>query len=303
MTIQYLIKLKNLLKISFILLVSIFYLSSCDFLKFKKGSNGAEDEETVPLASVGDIYLYPKDVEGIVPPNMSKADSTDLIERHIMGWVKKQLLISEAQNQLSFDEVELERRVLDYRYALMMHEFEKFNIARNIDTNITEEEISEYYKNNIQNFELKQNIIRGYFIQLSKDAPKLGRFRYLLRSNRTKDNEELKSYAYSYGTKVHLDDSIWVNFEDVINNTPLMDIPNKTDFLRRNKYYEIPGENFLYFLKITQYRIRNDTSPLEFVRDDIRKIILNRRKVSLSKKLEEDIYENAVKNEDFKIYK
>jgi hypothetical protein len=43
----------------------------------------------------------------------------------------------------------------------------------------------------------------------------------------------------------------------------------------------------LYFLKINQYRIQNDTSPLEFVRDDIQKIILNKRKVTLAKTLEE----------------
>lgn len=297
------IKLKEHIKNGLILLVSIIYLTSCDFLQIKKGIDVDSEFGSQPLASVEDIYLYPKDVEGIVPTGISKSDSVDLMERHIKSWVKKQLLISEAQKQLSFDEVELERRVLDYRYALMMHEFEKYFIARNIDTNITEEEIESYYKENIENFELKQNIIRGYFIQLTKDAPKLGRFRYLLRSNRDTDIEELKSYAYSYGTKVHLDDSIWVNFEDVISNTPLMDIPNKTDFLRRNKFYEIPDEDFIFFLRISQYKIQNDTSPLEFVRDDVQKIILNKRKVLLAKKLEDDIYKNAKENEDFKIYK
>lgn len=296
------IKLKRFTGKGVILLVSLVYFTSCEFLEFKKSINGVDEENVKPLASVGDIYLYPKDVEGIVPPGVSKSDSADLMERHIKSWIKKQLLISEAQNQLAFDEVELERRVLDYRYALMMHEFEKYMIARNIDTNITEEEIESYYNENIDNFELKQNIIRGYFIQLTKDAPKLGRFRYLLRSEREQDIEELKSYAYSYGTKVHLDDSVWVNFEDVINNSPLMDVPNKTDFLRRNKYYEIPDENFIYFLKISQYKIQSDTSPMEFVRDDIQKIILNKRKVKLAKQLEEDIYEKAIENEDFKIY-
>ncbi|MCG8306409.1 MAG: peptidyl-prolyl cis-trans isomerase [Cytophagales bacterium] len=297
------IKLREHIGKSFILLISFIYFTSCDFLRFKKGVDGDVESGSRPLASVGDIYLYPKDVEGIVPSGISKSDSIDLIERHIKSWIKKQLLISEAQKQLAFDEVELERRVLDYRYALMMHEFEKYNIARNIDTNITEEEIETYYRENIENFELKQNIIRGYFIQLTKDAPKLNRFRYLLRSNREEDIEELKSYAYSYGTKVHLDDSIWVNFEDVISNTPLTDIPNKTDFLRRNRFYEIPDGDFIFFLRVSQYKIQNDTSPLEFVRDDIQKIILNKRKVLLAKKLEDDIYKNARENEDFKIYK
>lgn len=296
------IELKNYIIKNFIILVSIISLVSCDFLEFKRGIIGETEADEQPLASVGDIYLFPKDVEGIVPPGNSKNDSIDLIERHIKGWVKKQLLISEAQKHLTFDEVELERRVLDYRYALMMHEFEKYNIARNIDTNISEEEIEAYYIENVENFELKQNIVRGYFIQLSKDAPKLGRFKYLLKSNREQDIEELKSYAFSYGTKVHLDDSIWVNFDDLISNTPLMDIPNKTDFLQRNKYYEIPDDKYIFFLRISQYKILNDTSPLEFVRDDIQKIILNKRKVKLTKKFEEDIYKNALENEDFKIY-
>ena len=60
--------------------------------------------------------------------------------------------------------------------------------------------------------------------------------------------------------------------------------------------------NYLYFLKITQYKVQNDTSPLEFVRDDIQKIILNKRKVKLAKDLEEEIYENAVRNDGFEIY-
>ncbi len=275
---------------------------SCDLLQFKKENQDSGAAETRPLASVGDIYLYPKEVEGVLPPGISKKDSIDLMERHIKGWIKKQLLIAEAKKHLSFDEEELERRVLDYKYALMMHEFEKYTIAGNLDTNISEEEIENYYQDNIQNFELKQNIVKCFFIQLPKDAPKLGRFRYVLKSNREKDREELKSYTYSYGIKVHLDDSVWVNFDDVINSTPLMDIPNKTDFLRRTKYSETQDDNFIYFLRIFQFKIQNDTSPLEFVRDDIRKIILNKRKLALVRKMEDEIYENAIKNETFKIY-
>lgn len=291
------------LRKNFILLISFFALTACDLFEFKKLAGNQYVTDSAPLASVGAIVLYEKDVEGIVPMGISKEDSIDLIDRHIKSWIKKQLLISEAQNQLTFDEVELERRVLDYRYALMIHEFEKYTIQRNLDTNISEEEIMAYYEENIDNFGLKQNILRGYFIQLSKNSPQLGRFRYLLRSSREDHIEELKSYAFSYGTKVHLNDSIWVNFEDVINNSPFMDIPNKTEFLRRNTYYEMADDAYLYFLKINQYRIQNDTSPLEFVRDDIQKIILNKRKVTLAKTLENEIYENAVKNDGFKIYK
>ncbi len=285
------------------MLLSLSTLISCEFLEFKNSEKDDEAEGEKPLASVGYIYLYPRDVSGLIPKGMTGQDSIDLIEQHIKGWIKKQLLIAEARKQFAFDEAELERRVLDYRYALMIHEFEKYNISRRLDTFISDEEINAYYKENIDNFELKQNIIRGTFIQINKDAPKLYRLRSLLRSGSERDKDELKSYAFSFGTKVHMDDSVWVNFEDVITGTPLVDIPNKTDFLRRNSLYEIPDENYIYFLKINEYKIQNEISPLEFVRDDIQKIILNKRKVKLAKELEDEIYKKAMDDDAFKIYR
>lgn len=292
-----LISIKNV-----VLLLSLWALASCDFLQFKN----EDDDQTVaesPLASVGDAYLFPRDLAGLVPKELVGKDSSDLIDQHIKEWIKKQLIIAQAQKQFDFNEIELERRVLDYRYALMIHEFEKYNISRKLDTFISDMEINSYYRENIDNFELRQNIIRGTFIQINKDAPKLSRLRTLLRSSRPQDKDELKSFAYSYGTKVHLDDSVWVNFEDVIVGTPLVDIPNKTEFVRRTGLFEIPDEHYIYFLKIIEYKIQSETSPLEFVRDDIQKIILNKRKVLLAKELEEEIYEKALKDEAFTIYR
>jgi hypothetical protein len=298
-----LIRLKYISIKSIVLLLSVYTLASCEFLEFRNSEKDDDEYVEKPLASVGDIILYPRDVSGLLPKGMTGQDSVDLIEQHIKGWIKKQLMIAEARKQFAFDEAELERRVLDYRYALMIHEFEKYNISRRLDTFISDEEINSYYNENIDNFELKQNIIRGTFIQINKDAPKLYRLRSLLRSNKEHDKDELKSYAFSFGTKVHMDDSVWVNFEDVIAGTPLVDIPNKTDFLRRNSLYETPDEHFIYFLKINEYKIQNEISPLEFVRDDIQKIILNKRQVKLAKELEDEIYKKAMDNDAFKIYR
>jgi len=298
-----LIRLKYISIKSIILLLSLCALASCEFLEFRNSEKDDEEYVEKPLASVGDIYLYPRDVSGLLPKGMTGQDSVDLIEQHIKSWIKKQLMIAEARKQFAFDEAELERRVLDYRYALMIHEFEKYNISRRLDTFISDEEINAYYKENIDNFELKQNIIRGTFIQINKDAPKLYRLRSLLRSNNERDKDELKSYAFSFATKVHMDDSVWVNFEDVIAGTPLADIPNKTDFLRRNTLYETPDDHFIYFLKINEFKIQNEISPLEFVRDDVQKIILNKRQVKLAKELEDEVYKKAMDDDAFKIYR
>ena len=72
--------------------------------------------------------------------------------------------------------------------------------------------------------------------------------------------------------------------------------------MKSHKYYETSDDNQLYFLKITGYKLQADTSPLEFVEDEIRKIILHKRKVILAKELERKIYDKAVKNKEFEIF-
>jgi hypothetical protein len=290
-----------MIKSALLLAASVLFLSSCEFLKFKNTRSNQDGGNENAIARVNELFLYPKDLEGIVPDG-DAADSAGLIEQHIKSWIKKQLLISEAQQQLNFDEVEIERKVLDYRYALMMHEFEKIYVNNTLNTQVSQEEVQEYYQENLDNFELDQNIIRGIFVQLPKGSPKLARFRSLLRSQREGDFEELKTYCYSYARKAHLEDSVWVFFSDLTSYTPLQDISDEKSFLRNNKFVETSDKENMYFFRIDDYKLQTETSPLEFVDDEIRKIIIHRRKVKLAKDLEDQIYDRAIENDDFEIY-
>ena len=82
----------------------------------------------------------------------------------------------------------------------------------------------------------------------------------------------------------------------------LAEIPNKIQFLKSNPYFETSDDNYLYFLRVRQYRILDNISPLEFVMDDIKNIILNKRKVELAKKLEDEVYKYALDQNEFEIF-
>lgn len=284
------------------LLLVIF--ASCDIINFKDQESGVNYNDPAanrPIARAHDQYLYMNDLEGLLPPDISKADSANLVQRYIKSWINKQLVISEASDQLNLGEVEIERKVLDYRYALLIHEYQKLYINEQLEEDVTPGEVEQYYHENKENFQLRQNIIRCRFVKLAKEAPKLNVFRRLFMSDNEKQFEELRSYCYQYATTFHLD-STWVNFDEVIENTPMVTLDNKIQFLRRNNFYETLDDNYQYFLKIMDYKISDEISPLEWVYDDIVRIILNKRKVELAKELEEGIYERAVQNRDFEIF-
>lgn len=282
-----------------LVLITLFG-TSCEFLKMKKETK--EEIKSKPVARVLDHYLYPEDLQGIVGTGISKEDSANLIQRYINSWARKQLLINEAASKIDFNEAELERKILDYRYALMVYEFEKQYVNTTLDQNLTSEEIQKYYDANKDKFELKQNIIRGLYIKVPSQAPRLTEVKKWMQSDKAQDLDDLKSYCLRFATSYSLEDSIWLNFDEIIKNTPLVAITNKVEFLKQNKFVDSKDDEFNYFIRIDEYRITDEISPLSFVEDQIRSIIINKRKVELAKNLEEEVFNKAVRNKDFEIY-
>ena len=124
-----------------------------------------------------------------------------------------------------------------------------------------------------------------------------------MNSTQSKKIEDLKSYCFSYATNYSLEDSIWINFDEIIRNTPLAEIPNRVQFLRTRKFVESSDNTSRYFLKIDEYKKTDDIAPLEIVKDQIINIIINKRKVELAGNLEKEVYDKAIETNAFEIYK
>ncbi|BDD11021.1 hypothetical protein FUAX_34530 [Fulvitalea axinellae] len=265
---------------------------------------GAGKQGTKPavLARVKDRTLILPDVANIGQQATDKADSAERVSRYIRNWVRKELMISEAESKMSFDQAEIKRKIQEYRYALMVYEFEKNYINRNLDTNVSEQEVEQYYKEHQDNFLLKQNIIRGYLVHLPDNAPKQKRFKKIFRSNKPDEVDELKEYCFSHASNYSLQDSLWINLEEALRHTPLASVPDKEALLKKNKVVEATEENGKFFLRIMEFRMSDDIAPIDRVRDQIRKIILNKRKIALISALEEQIYKRAEKNNEFEIF-
>lgn len=278
----------------------VMLVSGCDFIRMKQtGFNDLDGRE--PVARVNNTYLFKDELSGIAALGSSKEDSAARVEAYVDSWIRKELLIQEAARKININEAEVERKILDYRYSLIAYEYQSYYIKQNLDTVFSEAEVKEYYENNIDNFILKQNIVRATFIKVPKNAPKMEKLKDWMYSQDEEDRQSLKSYCLSFSAAYHISDSTWMIFDDLVRNSPLMEIPNKIQFLKATPYYETEDENFLYFLKVDEYRISDNVSPLEFVTDEIENIILNKRKVELAKKLEDEVYENALEQKEFEI--
>jgi hypothetical protein len=275
--------------------------SSCDLIQMKRG-NKEGNESRKPVARVNQSFLYLDELQGIVPKDATAADSAARISSYVTSWIRKQLLLNEAAKNIDINEAEVERRVEEYRYSLIGYEFQNFYIKKNLNDSVSPAEIAAYYKTHLDNFVLKQNIVQGTYIKVPKTAPRIQRIKPLVFSNKAKDMEELKSYCLSFSAEYQLPDSTWIELDKLVANSPMATIPDKIQFLRNYRYYETNDQDFLYFLKVDAFKIADNVSPVEFVESEIKNIILNKRKVELAKKLEDEVYENGAKRKEFEVF-
>jgi hypothetical protein len=80
---------------------------------------------------------------------------------------------------------------------------------------------------------------------------------------------------------------------------------NQDLFLQKNNNHivQIADTNHVYYLGIKGYMIKNSISPLSFEKENIKKILLNKRKMDLVEKMKLNSFEQAQVHNDVELYK
>ena len=258
-------------------------------------------EEDKPVAKVNQEFLYMSEVSDIVPDGSSEEDSILISDNFIHQWVKKQLIISKAELNLSDEEKDVSKMVEDYRTSLIIHKYQQQLLEQKLDTTVSSFEIDNYYRQNSSNFILNRNIIKALYIQIAKPVPDYDKIKKLYKSEKEEDWDKLEDYCFQNATKFDNFSGQWINSNMLLNRIPFK-YNDEDKLLKSRKHIESEDSTYRYFVAIKDVEFRNNVSPLEFVREDIRKIIINKRKIEFIKNLEENIYRDAESKNKFKIY-
>lgn len=280
------------------LVVILFVIQSCQLFVTK--NQDADSFEDKPLARVYNYALYPSELESVIS-GLHGTDSAAIADAYIQKWTTQKILLSHAESIIDESNEEINQKLQDYKESLLIHTFKEHYVREKLDTLITEKEIQDFYEKNIKSFELRENIFKGTFIKIPKDAPKIDKIKALLASNNEKDKTELRLLCLRLASFYIVEDSLWHNFDETIKNTPFDDISGKRQFLEKTVLGERADDSNLYLIKVKDYKSSEQISPYEFARNQIRETLLNQRKINLIKSLEENLYKQAKENNEIKI--
>lgn len=259
-----------------------------------------KDSEEV-VAKLGNKSLLREDIESQLPKSgtLPKADSMALVQTIARNWAKNELLVQAAEFNLKADLRDFEGLVRQYRNDLLKHAYIERYVSENLDTNVSDEEIAKYYELHQSNFELKESIVRAQYTAVPLEAQKMKDAKRWFKtpSQESKYLDWIEVFATKQSA---FTDSSWVPLDDFLAEIPL-ESSNPYSYLKRAPKFTCEDTVMVYFVSVNDIRIENSYSPLEYVRENIRKMILNKRRLDLIEQIGENIIANAIEKGDLLI--
>ncbi len=267
----------------------------CRFFQRAKPTTGKE-----PIARVFDQFLYRSDLIDIVTDSNSKSDSIERVNYYVDTWIRRNLFLNAAKENFPEGEKNIEEQVKAYRETLLMFSYEQDLLEKSKDTLVGLKAVKAYYQQYQDNFKLKDHQIKARFVILKKESPQLETIRKWFKGNTPQDNEELKNYCFQYATNFSLSPQ-WYSYGEFIQEIPLP-VNEPAAFLRSHTFYETSDETNVYLVRIAQFGLEGEVAPLDYKKEDISKIIINKRKLSHIKAVKDKLYKTAFNNGDFELF-
>ena len=113
-----------------------------------------------PVLEINGDVLYAEDIRQVIPLGLSDADSALFAERYIRNWAQDVLFYQNAIRNIP-DTKDIDRLVDNYRRSLFEHEYQRRLIEQKFSSEISQEEIEQFYNDNRRLFVLDESLVKG----------------------------------------------------------------------------------------------------------------------------------------------
>jgi hypothetical protein len=248
------------------------------------------------LARFKDVYLNESDIINEIPITLDQKDSAIFADNYMHKWLVDQMIMDKSEEMIPLEVLKVEKKINKYKMSLISYEFEQFYINKRLDTSISKLQMSNYYENHLDDFVLNDYAVKCMYLQV----PKKSKFIKEIKRNYHLKNEDMIDKIMEIGqneeVSLYYSPEEWVFFDDLMKQIPILEKYSKVEFIKKKKKVIFEFNNYIYFINVFDFIIKNGTSPLSFEENKIKSIILNQRAKSLRKKLRQDLYNDGIKN-------
>lgn len=255
-----------------------------------------------PIAKVGTKVLTMQELSKNVPDYLDATDSALWADDYVKKWVQRELLLLKAEESLKGNEKDVSDELEEYRNSLIVFRYKNELIRQKMDTIVKNTDIQKYFGEHRESFILNRNIVKAIYIKVPVSVSDPKNLKELCASNDPEKQARLNEYCLSYAKAYDRFNDQWVAVDLVLKNTPAF-IADQEHFLEKTRFIESTDKEYYYIVYIRDYRLAGQSSPIEFVQNDIQNLILSKQKLEFLKQIEKDIYKEGLDNNKVKLFK
>ena len=258
------------------------------------------DEDSPLLASVYGHELHSSDIVGLVGEGVSAEDSISIVASYVEQWIRQTVLLTKAEKNITDD---FDRQMREYKNSLLIYAYEQKIVNQLLDTNISNEQIEEYYELHPEDFQLKNAIVKAVYVIAPSKSPAVPKLKKIIDRHGFDDHDvvELEELASHNSLSGYYDADSWIPFYTLQSAVPITTYTEKI-YLNQNHTITLTDNGVTYLVRILDYKVSDETSPLELQTENIRSILLNHRKLDILNRLQSDLLKEAEKGDNVKRY-
>ncbi|MDP4852421.1 MAG: hypothetical protein NWR22_04475, partial [Saprospiraceae bacterium] len=188
----------------------------------------------------------------------------------------------------------------DYRSSLVRNNYEQVLLEQLMETEISKEELANFYDKNKIQYQLDNPIVKANVIVVPKIISVRDSLKYLWKNATDVNLTRLKNICEEYELSHILDGSKWNEWENLA-----IYLPRNIDFeafSRKGKDFSIQDGEFEVWVKILDSRKPQEIPPIEYVEEQLKRMLLLSRKTKLLEEKKEDMFDIAKRKGQIEIF-
>lgn len=256
------------------------------------------------VARVGKKELSINEIQEATPAGLSGEDSISFSKLYIDKWLIRQLKLEEADRLFSSSEDDIERLVEDYRQSLLMRKVDQYHIDEQMSEDFSDKDIADYYNTHKADFTLDRTLVKGRIIRFDNNYRQRNNLKEQMKKSATSSSADkaLTDICEKNNFLVIDSRTEWINLHDFLAYLPIARTEDNNKILDTMGVQEMKDDDSRYYFEITSVCRKGNVAPLEIVSDNIRRILITRRRSDIVKSHEQTIIDEAFSSGHARLY-
>ncbi len=268
-------------------------------LAFLAFSCQKENANKTPVARIYQKTLYLEDIPSSLYKQKTKEDSLRSIRNYIEEWANGQLFMEEAKKNV--DTGKINQLVNRYKNDLLKEKYLNQLTNKYLDTIIPEDTLKVHYQNLKSVFTANEPLVRISYLVFDKKSKKKYKYQKWFFDQKIEYQDSLFKHTGEF-KKMDLSEQKWYPVSQLYEEFPILKKYNRKQIIKKRKKIITTDSLSLYLMFINDVVYKGESLPMDFIKQDIKQLILSKRKQEIEKRIINEMKEDAIKKKHFVIY-